>query len=377
MSPFAVITARSGSKRVPWKNMLPIGGRSISEIAIRQSLDAGLFTVVTSDIQHLLSLCPTLGAMAIARPSELANGDKHIDSIKHAVEVAVAYKPALKGEPVVLLQPTSPFRNGDIIRRCIQAHSENPDKVVFSGRTLHYAEPSGKPVQSLVWDGCVAVYPFDKIGSQEDAIVVENEHTNTLQIDTEEDYIQACVQNWRLSGCPVPIGAESGREIVEALSSIFKGNRATLIGRKKEGLIDQESPVAWLNHCHGWDGGRADALFLVAGQNLTKVGINAELADVALKAKVVVVRDFGQTEWVLSNLKTNGKVLIAKDAKMQVSTGALASVLLKMAGANVERVGFQRGISRIPYCSSCFPTPATSDEIALLEVSGVESKKLV
>lgn len=352
--------------------MLPIGGKPLAELSIHHALQAGLFAVVTSDIDAILSTTARLGGLAVRRPAEYCNGDRHFESIKHAVETAIAIDPSKKGEPIVLLQPTSPFRLGNIIEKCIAAHAKNPDKVVLSGREIHCVDASGKPVKGRVWDGCVAVYPQAHIGHQEGAIIVENEHANMLQVDTEEDYIQACVQHWRLNGHRMPLGIEELKECVKEIAPLVARQTTTLVARSDGKPIDQERPVAWLNHCMGWDGGRADVLIVVASKNIVKVGINPELAEVAQKAKVVIIRDFGEGKWVLENLKVAGKLIHVKTGKTQVTTGVFASILLHVAGARVETIGFQRGVSRVPYCMHCFPEALTSDEIAMLEVSGYD-----
>lgn len=370
--PFAVITARSGSQRLPWKNMLPLSSKSLVEISIRHAQAAGLDAVVTSDADAILSHAQGFGALTVKRPQELSDGRRHIESIRHAVNVAVNLDPSKKGQPVVLLQPTSPFRNGNIIEKCIAEHAKNPSKVVLSGRSIHYADASGSPVSAKVWDGCVAVYPHDMIGPMPDAIIVENEHGNMLQIDTEEDYIQACVQDWRMRGCWMPFSQGDKDECSSVLTPLFNGSTVTLVARPSRGPIDQSRPVVHLNHCLGYDGGRADALIVVASKNIVKVGINSELQEVAMKAKVVIIRDFGQSEWVLANLKTSGRVIVTKGSKVQVTTGAMASMLIYACGSRVERIGFQRGVSRIPYCVKCFTDACVSEEIAMLEVSGKE-----
>lgn len=352
--------------------MLPVGGKPLAELAIIHAVQAGLFAVVTSDIDPILSATAKLGGLAVRRPAEYGNGDRHFESIRHAVETAVAIDPSKKGEPVVLLQPTSPFRVGNIIERCVAEYAKNPGRVVLSGRTIHYVDQAGKPVSGRVWDGCVAVYPQDKIGKPDDATIVENEHCNMLQVDTEEDYIQACIQHWRMSGHRMPINQAELKECAESLIPIVGGKPTTLVGRPDGAPFNQDAPVAWLNHCVGWDGGRADVLIVVASKNITKVGVNPELAEVAQKAKVVIVRDFGQGEWLKENLKVGGKLIHVKSGKVQVSTGTFACAVLAACGAKVETVGFQRGISRIPYCTYTFPEALASEEIAMLEVFSKE-----
>lgn len=369
MTPFAVITARAGSQRLPYKNMLPVGGRPMVHRAIHHAKDAGLVPVVTTDIPQLIEYTNSVGGLGVERPVSLRDGSSHIDTIKHAIEAAVAADPIRKGAPVVLLQPTSPFRLGGIIQRCVDKHLEG-GRNAYSGRRVMYADHEGKKVDRLVWDGCVAVYGQDSVGQFEDSVIVENEHANMLQVDTDEDYIQACVMSWRLNGCRVPYSAEELAKCKELLAPIIKGGRVTLVGRPDGAPYDQSTPVAYTNHCVGYDGKRADILFVVASKNITQVGINPELAEVAQKAKVVIIRDFGQAEWLLANLKVANQLYVVKNTKHTVTTGAFSSAVLSNCGAQVTRVGFQRGFKRVPYHKRCFGNDWASDEIAILETTG-------
>ena len=370
--PIAVITARSASKRLARKNMLPLNGMSLTEISVKQAVAAGLFTVVTSDIDVVLQNAIKSGAYPVRRPEEFCDGNSHFATIKHAVESAIAIDASYKESPVVLLQPTSPFRGGNIIKKCIEANAKNPDRVVLSGRTLHCTDASGKSISTQIWDGCVAVFPHNCIQHQDNAIIVENEHSNMLQVDTNEDYIQACVQSWRLGGCWTPIDQEEAKVCVAALKPLFNNTTVTLVGGYNGEEIDQSKPVFYTNHCRGWNGGRADALVVVACKSIVNIGINKELEEVALKASVVIVRDLGQADWVLANLKTTAKIILVKSCKHQITTGSFASTLISLSGGTAERIGFQRGADRVGYTYQCFPTPRTSDEIALLEISGYD-----
>lgn len=371
----AVITARSGSVRLQNKNILPIGNMNITERAIVHGLNSCFKTIVTSDIDSVLDFAKAKGAIAIKRPDTLTDGNgKHYEAINHAIREAAKQDAGVLGKPVVLLQPTSPFRNGNIIQKCFNKHLENPSRACLSGRDIHYVDMEGNGFGGQVWDGCVAVYPPDKIEKPVNPICVENLHGNMLQIDTEQDYIAACVQEWIYGGCLMPIGALERIKCVELLKPIFDGQIVTVIGRPDGKPISQSRPTVYVNHCVGYDGGRADVVVIVASLNLKRMGINDEIRNACKLAKVVVIRDFGESEWVLENIDIKEKVIVIKETKLPITTGTFASLLVHLSGGSSERVGFQRGVSRINYLSSCYPIPWVSNELALLNISGTDRR---
>lgn len=113
----AIIPARGGSKRLPRKNVLELAGKPL----IVWSIEAGLKSkyidkvVVTSDDDEILSISKEYGAEIIKRPDYLANDTaKTFDAIKHTIENMQKY------DYIVLLQPTSPLRNGFHIDEAIE-----------------------------------------------------------------------------------------------------------------------------------------------------------------------------------------------------------------------------------------------------------------
>jgi CMP-N,N'-diacetyllegionaminic acid synthase len=104
----AVIPARGGSKGIPRKNLVPLGGKPLMawtiEAALKStSVDAVL---VSSDDDEILEVAASLGADALKRPKELAEDDSPgIEPVLHAIEIA-----GDSFEIVACLQPTSPLR---------------------------------------------------------------------------------------------------------------------------------------------------------------------------------------------------------------------------------------------------------------------------
>ncbi len=107
----AVVPARKGSKRLPGKNMLPVGGRPMIYWSIRAALESRCVerVVVSSDDEAVLELATSLGAVALRRPERLATDESTTaDVVCHALE-------SLDRLPshVCLLQPTSPLRGAE------------------------------------------------------------------------------------------------------------------------------------------------------------------------------------------------------------------------------------------------------------------------
>lgn len=118
----AFIPARSGSKRVPNKNVRPLGGHPMLAYSVRAAIDSGVFDAVVcaTDSAAYADVARYYGAeVPFLRPSEIS-GDKSPD-----IEWVVWMLNALRGEGreyaiFSILRPTSPFRMPETIRRAWQ-----------------------------------------------------------------------------------------------------------------------------------------------------------------------------------------------------------------------------------------------------------------
>lgn len=374
MKPVAVITARAGSKRLTGKNMLPLNGRPLAEWSIHHALESGLETVVSTDIPELLQIARKLGCHAVERPTELATDDcSHAETIRHALEAA-----GRSEHPCVLLQPTSPFRGDRIIGKCLEAAKAHPNSTILSARDVHRFVIGGENTGAeTLWDGCVAVYPSRRVCDYSETIAVANSHLNALQIDTEDDYVQACLIGSRIIQVPDPVAEADSAACVAALRNAGLHGEVTLVARSDGKQVPQDHPVAWINHCQGWDRGRADVLFLIANPHLQRTGINPATREVAAKARLVIVRDNGTGDWLRSQLQVIcGKHVeirrVAEPLSNHLTTGAIASDLLHRAGCRVTRVGFSPPAMRAAASRNQFNHPGVSREIALLHQSGTD-----
>ncbi len=112
MRVLGIIPARAGSKRLPRKNVLPLGGKPLVCWVIEAALKATCLTrlVVSSDDEEILALAARYRPdLPLRRPPELAaDTSPAIDYVRHALAT-------LEGngegpyEAVAILQPSSPL----------------------------------------------------------------------------------------------------------------------------------------------------------------------------------------------------------------------------------------------------------------------------
>lgn len=117
MRPLCVIPARIGSKRLPRKNVAPLGGRPLLAWTVDAALGSGLFDAVhvSTEDPGVAELAAGLGAVAHARPLALA-GDL-VSATDVCLDVLEA-RAALgeRHDAVVCLQPSSPLRDARDVR---------------------------------------------------------------------------------------------------------------------------------------------------------------------------------------------------------------------------------------------------------------------
>lgn len=355
----AVITAKAKSVRLPGKNLLPLGGKPLVWWSIRAAREAGLPVVVCTD------------SPAVA---ELASGCEVVDHPTGSHRKAIEHAMRGRDEPCVLLQPSSPFRCGGIVQACLRAYD---GRAVFTRNTVHDVRIVGEcVVQSSehlsFWDGCVAIFPPGKVCQWYPAKTVRNLPINSLQIDTQEDYVAACAM-WEHQRPSQPAIPDFVASMVKAyvLEKGAWSDRVSVVGRP--GRIAADSAVWHVNHCRGYVD-RCDGVFVIAGPNLVKVGINQELRECAARAKVVLVRDHGSLDWLINNLpEMRGKFLpigcsTAEDARL--TSGCMLVDMFSRLGCRVELVGkVPPGLIQERLLP--FHFPSMSREIGLLHRAGV------
>lgn len=123
----ALIPARGGSKRVPKKNIRLLGGRPL----INWSIDAAknhpdiCEILISTDSIEIANICKKEGAyVPWLRPNNLATDEAGSVAVSlHALDMYEAEKGPVDG--LLLLQPTSPFRSRETIKRGIELYASN------------------------------------------------------------------------------------------------------------------------------------------------------------------------------------------------------------------------------------------------------------
>lgn len=130
MKPKAVafIPARSGSKRVPNKNIKPLAGHPLLAYTVRAAIDSGVFDAVicATDSEVYAEVAGHYGAEVPFLRSAAISGDKSPD-IEWVVWMLQQLAAAGRDYEIFsILRPTSPFRLARTIQRAWQAFSDDP-----------------------------------------------------------------------------------------------------------------------------------------------------------------------------------------------------------------------------------------------------------
>jgi len=133
----AIIPARGGSKRLPNKNILSLGGipllvHSINyALANKEIIDA---VFVSTDDALIKEIALKYGAQVIDRPSSISGDlEPTITTLQHALSVLNSTV-----ENVFLLQPTNPLRPENLLKDCFEKYLSNNCDSLFSVSSNHH-----------------------------------------------------------------------------------------------------------------------------------------------------------------------------------------------------------------------------------------------
>lgn len=117
----ALVPARGGSKRLPGKNIRLLGGKPLIVWSIDAAKEISEICdiLVSTDDPAIASVCEAASALVPwLRPAGLASDTAStVDTVLHALDWYEAQKGPVDG--LLLLQPTSPFRTADSIKRAV------------------------------------------------------------------------------------------------------------------------------------------------------------------------------------------------------------------------------------------------------------------
>lgn len=135
MTTLAIIPARGGSKGVARKNLRVVGGRSLLARAIDAALESEMIdhVVVSTDDEEIAGEARRCGAeVPFQRPAELASDKSAIEpAIKHAID-NFERTAGLVVQTLVLIEPTSPFRNAGHVRGALERFQAGDCRSVIS-----------------------------------------------------------------------------------------------------------------------------------------------------------------------------------------------------------------------------------------------------
>lgn len=130
----AIIPARSGSKGLPDKNIKTLNGKPLLWYSVNAAIKSGMFDeiMVSTDSEEYAKIAQSCGAKVPFLRSEANSGDASgtFDAVREVLE---HYRKAGREfENVTILQPTSPFRSGEDIKRAFNLFKEKDAKAVVS-----------------------------------------------------------------------------------------------------------------------------------------------------------------------------------------------------------------------------------------------------
>lgn len=132
MNPLVIIPARGGSKGIPGKNIKPLNGKPLIEYSIdvaRAIVDDAHICVSTDD-DKIIGVVESYGLkVPFKRPDKLATDFAGTyEVLLHALDYYHTF--GNQYDVLVLLQPTSPFRRVDDIKKTLRIYKPTLDMVV-------------------------------------------------------------------------------------------------------------------------------------------------------------------------------------------------------------------------------------------------------
>lgn len=122
-----IIPARGGSVGVPLKNIRKLGGIPLIAHTIKAAIESQALDriIVSTDHDEIADISKKFGAeVPFKRPPKISEDVETELVLQHAVEFLE--KNDTKVDAIVLLQPTSPFRTKDTIRKCVERFKNTP-----------------------------------------------------------------------------------------------------------------------------------------------------------------------------------------------------------------------------------------------------------
>ncbi|MBI2048274.1 MAG: acylneuraminate cytidylyltransferase family protein [Parcubacteria group bacterium] len=159
----AIIPARGGSKGLPGKNIISLGGKPLIAWSIEAAKNSKLVerVIVTTDDEKIAAVAREYGAdVPFIRPAELAQDDTPPDPVLKHVLQHLEEKEGVKPEIIVWLEPPCPFRTPKEIDEAITMLQNDPN--ADSLRSV--IEPFQNPFKSWTLKGAYLKPLIEKKG---------------------------------------------------------------------------------------------------------------------------------------------------------------------------------------------------------------------
>ena len=160
MNIVGIIPARGGSVGVPLKNIKPLNGKPLIQYTIECALGSKALdrVIVSTDHDEIARISKECGAeVPFKRPADISEDVATEFVLEHAVNY-LEQKENYQVDAVMLLQPTSPFRTAESIKKCVEKLKNNPkaDSVVTVNNVESY-----RPEWMLYLDENGKVIPYN------------------------------------------------------------------------------------------------------------------------------------------------------------------------------------------------------------------------
>lgn len=159
MKRLAIITARSGSKGLPDKNMLMVSGKPLLAYSIETALESQLFDciVLTTDSEEYIDLLSHYPICFHRRPDHLATDRS---SSFDAIENVLAQSAYSGFDYFVLFQPTCPLRKVEHLHELCQRFEANMDRYDFMASVTQAHKPTVL-TRAIDEDGSMKYFDID------------------------------------------------------------------------------------------------------------------------------------------------------------------------------------------------------------------------
>lgn len=133
MKRIAVIPARSGSKRVPGKNIKEFCGKPIIAYSIKAALEAGIFdyVMVSTDSEKIAEIAREYGAEVPFLRSEEASTDFATDRVVQLEVLDELKKRGFEYDEMIYIYPCAPFVTAARLKEAVEKFEQTKATMVF------------------------------------------------------------------------------------------------------------------------------------------------------------------------------------------------------------------------------------------------------